>query len=214
LEFRHKKSRVQNAAHKPEQEKEMASPQQDSVTSSNSIGSNAASSHGADNHASTQADTKQYLTFILAGEEYGVDILCVQEIRGWESATPIPNAPPHIKGVINLRGTIVPIVDLRLCFGLDAVQYSPLTVVIVLRVESAQSSRIMGIVVDAVSDVYSLGSASLKSAPDMGAAIDTSYIRGLANVGDKLVILLEINCLLNLDELPNLAEVSRQLLSR
>jgi purine-binding chemotaxis protein CheW len=162
----------------------------------------------------TQEDGTQYLTFILAGEEYGVDILCVQEIRGWDSATPIPNAPPHIKGVINLRGTIVPIVDLRLCFGLDSVQYSPLTVVIVLRVESGQSSRIMGIVVDAVSDVYTLAAGQLKSAPDLGASIDTSYIRGLASIGEKMVILLEINSLLNLDDLPSLAEVSRQLLNR
>jgi purine-binding chemotaxis protein CheW len=162
----------------------------------------------------TQDEGKQYLTFILAGEEYGVDILCVQEIRGWESATPIPNAPPHIKGVINLRGTIVPIVDLRLCFGLDAVQFSPITVVIVLRVQAAQTHRIMGIVVDAVSDVYTLGASQLKGAPDLGAAIDTSYIRGLASVGEKMVILLEINSLLSLDELPNIAEISRQLLNK
>ena len=164
--------------------------------------------------AAAPDDGKQYLTFILAGEEYGVDILCVQEIRGWESATPIPNAPPHIKGVINLRGTIVPIVDLRLCFGLDAVQFSPVTVVIVLRVQAGPTSRVMGIVVDAVSDVYSLNSSQLRSAPDLGAAIDTSYIRGLASVGEKMVILLEINSLLNLDELPNIADISRQLLNK
>lgn len=170
--------------------------------------------HPSPNDGVMQDDGKQYLTFILAGEEYGVDILCVQEIRGWESATPIPNAPPHIKGVINLRGTIVPIVDLRLCFGLEAVQFSPITVVIVLRVQAGQTSRVMGIVVDAVSDVYSLNASQLKSAPDLGAAIDTSYIRGLASVGEKMVILLEINSLLNLDELPNIAEISRQLLNK
>lgn len=157
-------------------------------------------------------DNDQYLTFIMADEEYGVDILCVQEIRGWETATPIPNSPNHIKGVINLRGTIVPIVDLRQCFGLQAIEYTSVTVVIVLKVESDKGSRIMGIVVDAVSDVYSLALAEMKSAPDLGDAVNTDYIRGLVNVDNKMVILLEIDRLLNMDDIPNLAEVSRQVL--
>ncbi|TQV84175.1 chemotaxis protein CheW [Exilibacterium tricleocarpae] len=158
-------------------------------------------------------DGDQYLTFIMAHEEYGVDILCVQEIRGWEAATPIPNAPSHIKGVINLRGTIVPIVDLRQCFGLEAIEYTAVTVVIVLKVETEKGSRIMGIVVDAVSDVYSLAAAEMKSAPDLGDAVNTDYIRGLVNVDGKMVILLEIDRLLSMDDIPNLAEVSRQVLS-
>jgi len=161
----------------------------------------------------TSEDSDQYLTFIMAGEEYGVEILCVQEIRGWESATPIPNAPKHIKGVINLRGTIVPIVDLRQCFGLEAIEYTAVTVVIVLKVETDKGSRIMGIVVDAVSDVYSLASAEMKIAPDLGDAVNTDYIRGLVNVNDKMVILLEIDRLLNMNDIPNLAEVSQKILA-
>ena len=159
-------------------------------------------------------DSDQYLTFIMANEEYGVDILCVQEIRGWESATPIPNAPMHIKGVINLRGTIVPIVDLRQCFGLAAIEYTAVTVVIVLKVETDNGSRIMGIVVDAVSDVYSLAEAEMKAAPDLGDAVNTDYIRGLVNVNSKMIILLEIDRLLNMDDIPNLAEVSKQVLAQ
>ncbi len=153
----------------------------------------------------------QYLTFIMADEEYGVDILCVQEIRGWESATPIPNAPAHIKGVINLRGTIVPIVDLRQCFGLNAIEYTAVTVVIVLKVETEKGSRIMGIVVDAVSDTLNLDENQMKDAPDLGEAVNTDYIRGIANVGEKMVILLEIDSLLTLDDLPDLADVSQHL---
>ncbi|GAB1262004.1 chemotaxis protein CheW [Aurantivibrio plasticivorans] len=156
-------------------------------------------------------DSDQFLTFIMNNEEYGVNILCVQEIRGWESATPLPNAPSHVKGVINLRGTIVPIIDLRQCFGLDGIEYTPVTVVIVLKVETANGSRIMGIVVDAVSEVYTIGGQEMKAAPDLGDAVDTDYIRGLVDVDDKMVILLEIDKLLSMDELPDLSEVSKTL---
>ncbi len=153
----------------------------------------------------------QYLTFFMAEEEYGVDILCVQEIRGWESATPLPNAPDHIKGVINLRGTIVPIVDLRQCFGMKAIEYSPVTVVIVLKVRYEQGSRIMGIVVDAVSDVYALSQVDMRPAPDLGDAVETDFIKGLVSVNSKMVILLNIDKLLNFDELPNLSNLKEQI---
>lgn len=149
--------------------------------------------------------TDQYLTFIMASEEYGVDILSVQEIRGWESVTPIPNAPAHVKGVINLRGTIVPIIDLRQRFGLEKVDYGPLTVVIVLKVSTKKGSRVMGIVVDAVSDVYSLASDDMKSAPDLGDHVNTQYIKGLVNVNNKMVILLDINELLGADTIPDVS---------
>lgn len=152
----------------------------------------------------------QYLTFIMAGEEYGVDILSVQEIRGWAPATPLPNSPPHIKGVINLRGTIVPIIDLRQCFGLDAIKYTPITVVIVLKVCIGDSDRVMGIVVDAVSDVYALEKKDMQAAPDLGNAINTEFIRGLVNIQDKMIILLDIDKLLMLDEVPNLSKLSEQ----
>lgn len=154
---------------------------------------------------------EQYLTFIMAGEEYGVDILAVQEIRGWESATPLPNSPPHIKGVINLRGTIVPIVDLRQCFGMEAIDYTNITVVIVLKIETESGSRVMGIVVDAVSDVYSLSDDQMRPAPDLGKSINTEVIKGLVNVDEKMVILLDIDKLLTLDELPNLGDLADQL---
>jgi len=155
--------------------------------------------------------TDQYLTFIMAGEEYGVDILAVQEIRGWESATPLPNSPPHIKGVINLRGTIVPIVDLRQCFGMEAIEYTGITVVIVLKIATESGHRVMGIVVDAVSDVYSLSDEQMRPAPDMGKSINTDVIKGLVNVDEKMVILLDIDKLLTLEELPNLSELAGQL---
>lgn len=153
----------------------------------------------------------QYLTFFMAGEEYGVDILRVQEIRGWESATPLPNAPAHIKGVINLRGTIVPIVDLRQCFGMKSIEYSPITVVIVLKVKHDQGSRIMGIVVDAVSDVYALSQAEMRPAPDLGEGTDTDFIKGLVTVNERMLILLNIDRLLAINELPNLAAVKDKL---
>lgn len=153
----------------------------------------------------------QYLTFIMDNEEYGVDILCVQEIRGWEPTTPLPNAPSHIKGVINLRGTIVPIVDLRQCFGLQAIEYSAVTVVIVLKVKTSEGSRVMGIVVDAVSDVYSLSRDDMRSAPDLGSSIDTGFIEGLVSIEDKMVILLNIDKLLVTEELPSLADIKSAL---
>lgn len=156
-------------------------------------------------------NTDQFLTFIMADEEYGVDILCVQEIRGWENATPLPNAPAHIKGVINLRGTIVPIVDLRQCFGMESIEYTAITVVIVLKVKTETSERIMGIVVDAVSDVYTLSNDDMRAAPDLGNSIDTECIKGLVNVNGKMVILLNIDKLLAIDELPNLASLGDQL---
>jgi purine-binding chemotaxis protein CheW len=143
------------------------------------------------------ADEDQYLTFILADEEYGVDILRVQEIKGWDSVTSIPNTPEYIKGVINLRGTVVPIFDLRERFNLETIAYGPTTVVIVLKVANDDGERIMGIVVDAVSDVYNVTDEEMKPSPEFGSAIDTTFIRGLATVDNKMVILLNIDHLLN-----------------
>lgn len=154
---------------------------------------------------------EQYLTFIMANEEYGVDILSVQEIRGWEKVTPIPNAPAHVKGVINLRGNIVPIIDLRQRFGMSQVEFSPITVVIVLKVETKLGSKVMGIVVDAVSDVYYVSTQDLRNAPDLGDSVNTSYIKGLVSVQGKMVILLDINTLLGGDDLPDVVDVHKQL---
>ena len=143
-------------------------------------------------------DNEQYLTFILAGEEYGVDILRVQEIKGWDQATEIPNTPDYIKGVINLRGTIVPIVDLRTRFELESIAYNKTTVVVVLKVLGADGSeRTMGFVVDAVSEVYNVSSEQLKPSPDFGSVVSTEFIKGLATVDEKMVILLDIDHLVD-----------------
>lgn len=135
---------------------------------------------------------KQFLTFIMAEEEYGVDILTVQEIRSWEEITEIPNAPDYVKGVINLRGTIVPILDLRLRFGLPYIEYGALTVVIVVKVEFAQQSKIIGMAVDAVSDVYSIMEQDAKMVPSFTESDNSEFVAGLVNVGDKMVALLDL----------------------
>lgn len=145
---------------------------------------------------------KELLTFVLAGEEYGVDILRVQEIKGWDSVTSIPNTPEYIRGVINIRGSIVPIIDMRLRFNLDKKEYDPTTVVIVLNVvHGANNTRTMGIVVDAVSDVYNIPVDDVKASPDFGTAVDTEFVTGLATVGEKMIIVLDIDHMLNAAEL-------------
>src|SRR5262249_12242204 len=150
---------------------------------------------------SVAADAKQYLTFLLADTEYGLDILRVQEIRCWDTVTPLPNTPEYVRGVMNLRGTIVPIIDLRQRFGLASLPYGPTTVVIVLWVRHDHGSRIMGIVVDAVSDVYHVSDADMQPAPDCGAAIGTNVVKGLATVNEKMVIIMDSDQLLNAGEL-------------
>lgn len=135
----------------------------------------------------------QYLTFILAGEEYGVNILRVQEIKGWNGVTAIPNTPDYVQGVVNLRGTIVPIVDLRRCFGIKTVDYDKTTVVIMLKVAGQRGERTMGFVVDAVSDVYDVSPEERRPAPDFGTAAQAGFVTGLATVADKMVILLDID---------------------
>lgn len=151
--------------------------------------------------ASGDDDSQQFLTFILAGEEYGVDILRVQEIKGWDTVTQIPNTPDYIRGVINLRGTIVPIIDMRSRFHLDKIEYGPTTVVIVLKVNGDDKSRIMGVVVDNVSDVYNMPEEDIKPTPDFGSAVDTNFVKGLATVDEKMVIVLDIDHMLNAKEL-------------
>lgn len=143
--------------------------------------------------------TEQYLTFFLNNQEYGVDILRVQEIKGWDSVTEIPNTPSYIKGVINLRGSIVPIIDLRERFSLPSIPYGPTTVVVVLRVVRVDRSCIMGLVVDAVSDVYSINSGGTSPPPDLGGVIDVTFVKGLATVDKKMVIVLDIDRLLGGD---------------
>lgn len=147
----------------------------------------------------------QYLTFSLANEEYGVDILMVREIMGWGEATPLPNMPSYIKGVINLRGTIIPIVDLRQRFGLESVEYGPTTVVVVVHVGSGAAQKTVGVVVDAVCDVYDIDPDSMSPAPDLGGAFDTEFVTGLATVEDKMIILLDIERLIEAGVLSKIA---------
>lgn len=136
---------------------------------------------------------REYLTFRLDQEEYGIDILKVQEIRGYEKPTRIANAPEFIKGVVNLRGTIVPIVDMRLKFNCAKAEYNDFTVVIILNLRS----RIVGIVVDSVSDVMELPSDNVKAAPEIDSVIDSSAVMGLGSVGDRMLILLDIEKLMS-----------------
>ena len=156
-------------------------------------------------------DTQQFLTFILAGEEYGVDILRVQEIKGWDAVTQVPNTPAYVRGVINLRGTIVPIIDLRIRFSMEQLEYGPTTVVIVLKVKSGDdTSRVMGIVVDGVSDVYNVDNDDISPSPDFGDGVDSSFVKGLATVGEKMVIILDIDHMLNSDELSKVNKISEE----
>ncbi len=142
--------------------------------------------------------TEQYLTFILGVEEYGVDILRVQEIKGWDTATEIPNTPDYIQGVMNLRGIIVPIIDLRKRFDLEKVEYGKTTVVIVLKVKTNDKERTMGFVVDAVSDVYDVSDEQLKPPPDFGCKVGTEFLKGLATINEKMLILLDIDHLVDI----------------
>jgi purine-binding chemotaxis protein CheW len=142
--------------------------------------------------ATTTAAPREYLSFKLGNEEYGIDILKVQEIRGYEQPTRIANAPHFIKGVVNLRGVIVPIVDMRVRFGLPDVQYNTFTVVIILNV----AGRTVGMVVDSVSDVLEMGGEAIKPAPEFNGAIDSSYITGLGTIQSgetsRMLILMDI----------------------
>ncbi len=146
-------------------------------------------------------DTDQFLTFMLSGEEYGVDILRVQEIKGWDDVTTIPNTPDYLRGVINLRGTIIPIIDMRIRFGIEKLDYGPLTVVIVLKVDCEDKSRVVGIVVDGVSDVYNVPEDEVRPSPDFGSTVDTEFVRGLATIDKKMVIILDIDHMFNSGDL-------------
>ena len=136
------------------------------------------------------------LAFKLGNEEYGIKILQVQEIRGYESVTRIASAPEHVKGVVNLRGTIVPIVDMRIKFKLGEPTYNQFTVVIILNIQD----RVVGMVVDSVSDVISLTAEQIKPAPDMGA-LNTDYVVGLGTVDERMIILVDIDRLMTSDDM-------------
>ncbi len=151
---------------------------------------------------------EQFLTFEIADEAYGVEILKVKEIRGWEPIREIPNTPDYLKGALNLRGAIVPIVDLRERFNMEKTEYSPVTVVIVLCVKNEKGESVMGIVADAVSDVLDIKLSDIKDAPHLGSKIDTCYMRGMHVSKQKMVLLLNVDKLLNPDEFEQVAELA------
>lgn len=138
----------------------------------------------------------QFLTFFMNGSEYGIDILSVQEIRGWEHTTEVPNTPSFVRGVMNLRGTIVPIIDLRERFSIPTVEYSELTVVIVVKVDCGDQEKVMGITVDGVSDVYSIDESLARLPPEVGDHANREFVKGLINVSDNTLILLNLNTVL------------------
>jgi purine-binding chemotaxis protein CheW len=149
-------------------------------------------------------EERQYLTFILGEEHYGVNILTVQEIKGYTDVTRIPNTPPFMKGVLNLRGTIVPIINLRMKFGMEQIDFTSFTVIVVVVVKG----RVMGMIVDSVSDVLTMGSNDMKPAPALGVKVDTSFIDGIATTGDRLVTLLDIDRVLSDEEVEHVESVT------
>lgn len=152
--------------------------------------------------------SQQFLTFILDDEAYGVEILRVQEIKGWTPVTRIPNTPEYMRGVLNLRGTIVPIVDMRMRFDLATAEYTPITVVIVLSVKGDTGERVIGLVVDSVSDVIDVAAQDVKATPDFGTSLNTKFINGIAASNDNMVMLLDVDKLLSVDELSVLSKMS------
>jgi purine-binding chemotaxis protein CheW len=154
--------------------------------------------------AATRDVSREVLVFALGGEEYAVDILKVQEIRGYEKVTAIPGSPAYLKGVVNLRGIIVPVIDMRIKFGLADARYDSFTVVIILRV----AGRVIGIVVDAVSDVIRLSPSEVKPAPALGSIVDSGFLAGLATQGERMILLLEIEKFLSSGELNLVASVA------
>lgn len=155
-------------------------------------------------HTSANEDERQYLTFQLGNEFYGVNILKVQEIKGYTDVTRIPNTPDYMKGVLNLRGTIVPIINLRMKFGMDQIEFTSFTVIVVVVV----NERVMGMIVDSVSDVLTMGADDMKPAPELGTSVDTSFIDGIATMADQLVTLLDIDRVLTEKEMEQVESVA------
>lgn len=155
----------------------------------------------------TDARAGKYLTFALASEEFGIRVLKVREIMGLQDITAVPQTPAHIKGVINLRGKVVPVVDLRLKFGLAAAEYTQRTCIIVTQVQGESGSMMMGIVVDGVSEVLNLTGAEIEDTPDFGESVGGGYLLGMAKVKNRVKILLDIDKVLSTQELHNLSAV-------
>ncbi|MEJ2529058.1 MAG: chemotaxis protein CheW [Gammaproteobacteria bacterium] len=146
----------------------------------------------------------QYLSFSIGDEDYGIDILKVQEIRGWESVRPLPGTPDYVKGVLDLRGAIMPIIDMRLRFKLERAEYNATTVTIILGIQVQGKPYMLGIVVDAVSDVLDIQADEIKATPALGKKIDTKYLLGMVSIDGRVVLLLDAENLLDPDELLSL----------
>lgn len=142
----------------------------------------------------------KYLTFTLAEEEYGIGILKVKEIIGVISITSVPQTPPHVKGVINLRGKVIPVIDLRLKFGLPVIEYTERTCIIVIEISKDSSHILLGILVDSVSEVVNIKGADIEDTPNFGTKLKTDYILGMAKAGGKIKILLDIDKVMNADD--------------
>lgn len=151
------------------------------------------------NNETQEEKGRQFLSFDVGGEEFAVNILSVQEIRGWDNPTFLPNSPAYIKGVLNLRGTIVPVMDLRNRFKFKNAQYLDTTVVIILKVMQGEKERLMGCIVDGVSDVFNMQDSEISDVPDYASGIDSRFTSGIMTVDDHAVTLLELNSLLSLD---------------
>jgi len=163
----------------------------------------------AENATPKKADTRagKYLTFAMGKEEFGVAVLKVREIMGILDITAVPQTPVYLKGVINLRGKVIPVVDLRLKFSLPSIDYTQRTCIIVVQVPGASGSLLMGIIVDEVSEVLTLAASDIEDTPDFGANVETKYILGLAKVKNKVKILLDINEVLTAREIECLETV-------
>ncbi|ORE88886.1 purine binding chemotaxis protein CheW [Oceanococcus atlanticus] len=144
-----------------------------------------------------EGERREFLSFRLGAEEYGVDILKVQEIRSYDSVTRLPEAPAYIKGVINLRGTIVPVVDLRLKLKLEQAEYDQQTVMIILNM----ADKVIGMIVDGVSDVLTLAESQIRPPPEFNGVLDTRYITGLGAIDDRMLILVDIECLMSASDM-------------
>jgi purine-binding chemotaxis protein CheW len=149
----------------------------------------------------------KYLTFMIGKEEFGVGVLKVREIMGIQDITAVPQTPPYLKGVINLRGKVIPVIDLRLKFGLPSIDYTQRTCIIVVQVKSGSTSLLMGIVVDEVSEVLTMAPGDIEDTPDFGANVETNYILGMAKIKGRVKILLDINEVLTSQEINGIEAV-------
>ncbi len=143
----------------------------------------------------TEEPKRQYLSFMLAGEQYGVDVARVQEIKGWDSVTRVPSTPRYLLGVINLRGAIVPVIDLKIRFHLEQAPYGAATVIVVVRVPAARGERTVGLVVDAMNSVHDIAPSGIRPPPSLPGTVNDAFIEGIAVDGDQLMLLLDVETL-------------------